>query len=336
MTATPWDEFRPGPWQSTQVVPAEPPTEEVRAAKGLPRTLYPVSGAGVVQHPVFDPAMAEYSFGMRLSEPHFDDPERGAGWFAGRREAIDHILAAVADSPWAGELMLRGSVLLAAWFGAAAREPGDVDFIVLPMNWQVDEPTTDDMFADIARRAEMVADMPGSTVRIHPDGALSDHIWTYDRVPGRRLILPWTSIDSEIPSGTVQLDFVFNESVPRQPHWSDLPRLSGPGPSARLLAATPELSLAWKLLWLTTDVHPEGKDFYDAVLLAENSRLPYELLATVLGRDPEGDWLPGLVAGLDSSADWEEFAKDHPHLADAQWSFIDRLRAALEYLKDRT
>ncbi|MFF2551116.1 nucleotidyl transferase AbiEii/AbiGii toxin family protein [Nocardia sp. NPDC058058] len=247
MTATPWNEFRHGPWQADQVVPAEPPTEQVRAAKGLPRTLSPVPDAGVVQHPVFDPAMAEYSFGMRLSEPHFADPGRGAAWFAARREAIDHILAAVADSPWAGQLMLRGSVLLAAWFGAAAREPGDVDFIVLPMKWQVDEPATDDMFADIARRAELVAAASDSTVRLRPEDALSDYIWTYDRVPGRRLVLPWTAIDAEIPSGTVQLDFVFNETIPQPPTWSDLPRLSHPGPSSHLLTATPELSLAWKL-----------------------------------------------------------------------------------------
>ncbi|MFF2551115.1 hypothetical protein ACFVUS_08940 [Nocardia sp. NPDC058058] len=57
------------------------------------------------------------------------------------------------------------------------------------------------------------------------------------------------------------------------------------------------------------------------------------MLATVLGQDTGGAWLPRLLGDLDHSADWEEFAKDHPHLADAQQSFVDRLHAALAYLK---
>ncbi|MRH93072.1 nucleotidyl transferase AbiEii/AbiGii toxin family protein [Nocardia sp. SYP-A9097] len=333
MTVTPWEELRHGPWRPTQVVPTDPPTEEVRAAKGLPRTLSPVAGEGVVQHPVFDPAVAEYSYGMRLSEPHFADPERGAAWFDARRAAIDHVLAAVADSLWASQLMLRGSVLLSAWYGSAARQPGDVDFIVLPQNWQVDEPATDDMFGDIAVRAERASLTPESMVHLHAEGALSDNIWTYDRVPGRRLVLPWTATGPDIPSGTVQLDFVFNETIPQPAVWSDLPNLCHPAAPSHLLTATPELSLAWKLLWLTTDMHPQGKDFYDAVLLAENCRLPYDLLATVLTRETNGAWLPNFLAGLDNSADWKEFAKDHPHLADQQQSFIDRLQAALAHLK---
>src|SRR6185503_14258157 len=95
--------------------------------------------------------------------------------------------------------------------------------------------------------------------------AVSDDIWTYDRVPGRRLLLPWKADDL---SGWVQLDFVFHEHLPVAPEPAAVPAAGRP--SALLLAATPELSLAWKIMWLVTDAHPQGKDLYDAVLPAEH------------------------------------------------------------------
>ncbi|PYC74957.1 hypothetical protein C7C45_03455 [Micromonospora arborensis] len=38
-----------------------------------------------------------------------------------------------------------------------------------------------------------------------------------------------------------------------------------------VLAAPAPLALAWKLLWLATDRYPQGKDLYDAALLAEHT-----------------------------------------------------------------
>ncbi|MFC8722504.1 nucleotidyl transferase AbiEii/AbiGii toxin family protein [Kitasatospora sp. NPDC057198] len=49
-----------------------------------------------------------------------------------RRAVLDHLLALLADSPWADALVLRGSAVLPAWLGPAAREPADLDWIVLP------------------------------------------------------------------------------------------------------------------------------------------------------------------------------------------------------------
>lgn len=48
-----------------------------------------------------------------------------------------------------------------------------------------------------------------------------------------------------------------------------------------LPAAARELSLAWKPMWLVGDLYPQGKDLYDAVLLAERHRLPNALLQEV-------------------------------------------------------
>ncbi|GAB2530248.1 nucleotidyl transferase AbiEii/AbiGii toxin family protein [Nocardia heshunensis] len=323
MTPTPWRRLGRGPWKSTAVVPQSVPTDQERAADGLPPTLRPVVSEGVLQRPVFDPATAEHRMGMRLSEPHFEDARLAAAWFYARRAAMDVVLAAIADSPWRDELMLRGSVLLSTWFGEAAREPGDLDFIVLDQDWEFHSERTDTFLADVATRvAKAAQDSP--TVDFRASDAVDDDIWTYDRVPGRRLMLPWTATDPRIPSGTVQLDFVFNETPQQPPIWTEIARRGSAGPPACLLAATPELSLAWKLLWLSTDRFPEGKDLYDAVLLAEHCSPTPELLQEV---SPEA-WffrLPSL--GLD--ADWEEFVKDRPDLADQVDSLAWRLTVAL-------
>ena len=53
-------------------------------------------------------------------------------------------------------------------------------------------------------------------------------------------------------------------------------------PEVPVLAASNEESLAWKLLWLFSDFYPQGKDRYDAVLLAERTALRSSLLKTVL------------------------------------------------------
>lgn len=324
---TPWEEFGYGPWKATQVVPDVVPSEAQRASR-LPPTLRPVSGA--IQRPVYDPSARHYQNGMRLSEPQFADSFTAGAWIAARRDAIDQVLAAVADSPWAEHLLLRGSVLLSAWFGAAAREPGDVDFIVIPQDWTVRGERTDEMFADLAHRAAATANTGDSTVRISADEAISDDIWTYDRVPGRRLVLPWTSARPGIPGGTVQIDFVFNETLRQPPEWTDVARLTGPGQPARLLTASPELSLAWKILWLATSTHPEGKDLYDAVLLAEHCDLSHELLMDVL--NPGAAWqstVYGRVPHWAVGADWFEFGKDYPDLANDHDAYVWRLIVAL-------
>ncbi|SEK59695.1 hypothetical protein [Streptacidiphilus jiangxiensis] len=46
------------------------------------------------------------------------------------RAVLDHVLALVADAPWADGLVLRGSAVMSAWVGAAAREPADLDWVV--------------------------------------------------------------------------------------------------------------------------------------------------------------------------------------------------------------
>ncbi|MFE3544472.1 nucleotidyl transferase AbiEii/AbiGii toxin family protein [Nocardia sp. NPDC059177] len=327
---TPWRHFPSGPWRAEQQrVPAEPPSVALADAGKFPATLLPVGADGVGQRPVFDPAYADRWFGVRLSEPYFDDDTIAGKWRVARRAALDHVLAGLAATRWAEQVMVRGSVLLRAWFGEDAREPGDLDFVVLDADWTLEDPRTTAVFDEVARAAERCG--TSSSVRIDAAGAVSDRIWTYDRVPGRRLVLPWSSTEPGVPGGSVQLDFVFGEQLPEPPIRAEVARIGSPGPGAVLLTASPQLSLAWKLLWLATDRYPQGKDLYDAVLLAECTELPPELIRAVTAEAEDGPWEADFADGViwAQEADWPEFAKDHPLLADEHDAFVWRLATAL-------
>ncbi|MGI8336554.1 nucleotidyl transferase AbiEii/AbiGii toxin family protein [Actinomadura scrupuli] len=334
-----WEKFDWGPWPATAEVPHHAPDEATRHRRSLPLTLRPVTGDGVSQVPVFDPALKHHGMAMRAGDPRFADRALGARWYAARRTAIDHVLAAVTTSRWADHLVLRGSILLKAWYGDAAREPGDLDFVVVPESWKMSADRTASMLDDIAHLAEDGSWRGGDALtdastdasidaRIDASEAVIEDIWTYDRVPGRRLLLPWTA--DGLPSGTVQLDFVFNEHLPAPPEVTSVPRAGGGAPIP-VLAASAELSLAWKIMWLVSDMHPQGKDLYDAVLLAESTPLPGRLLRETLvasdscyARQPI---TPAAITGLE--VEWDEFCKEHPHVPRDAREYVDRLAAAL-------
>ncbi|MFD8749434.1 nucleotidyl transferase AbiEii/AbiGii toxin family protein [Kitasatospora sp. NPDC059577] len=318
-TPVAWEELEYGPWQDV-VLPGQPPSEDVREGQDLPRSIRPIDDEAVTQQPVFDPALAGYGRALRPSEPAFADPQVADRWLVARREALNTVLSAVAGSRWADHLVLRGSILLRAWYGDEAREPGDLDFVVRPVEWQLEDERTDRMFEELAAGAERLS----GTVRLHADQAVSDEIWTYSRIPGRRLVLPWSA--PGVPGGTVQLDFVFTEHLPVPPESYRLPGVTGP-----LLGATPQLSLAWKVLWLVSDNHPQGKDLYDAILLSRTAEVPYDLLREVFTRSEESwsRWplLPQQISGL--YVDWDEFAKDYPQFAAPVEEYPAQLLAAL-------
>ncbi|MFF9867520.1 nucleotidyl transferase AbiEii/AbiGii toxin family protein [Streptomyces sp. NPDC013953] len=320
-----WRQFD---WRSTEV-PRDPLDERTRQLRELPRTLRPVLGDDVRQRAVFDPSLKHLQRAYRAGDPVFDTPERTAAWVRARRAALDAVLVAVSDSPWADSLVLRGSVLLADWFGAEAREPGDLDFVVIPESWRMEDGRTTRMLEGVAAAADGRAGIKAS-------GLVAEDIWTYDRVPGRRMVLPWSV--PGLPEGQVQLDFVFSERLPAEPEPVEL------ACGAVVLAATPELSLAWKLLWLISDAHPQGKDLYDAVLLAERYPLPLELLDEVFRL--AGEWpLPNRNVELQDFAnlatesyggtEWVHFAAEYPHLAasgEGQYAgrLVEALRPAFE------
>ncbi|WP_326590934.1 nucleotidyl transferase AbiEii/AbiGii toxin family protein [Streptomyces sp. NBC_01294] len=315
-----WQEFG---MRSTHL-PQEPLDDATRAARHLPLTLRPVAGDDVRQRAVFDPSLRHNFQAYRAGDPVFDDPERTVAWARARRAAMDAVLLAVSGSEWAGSLVLRGSVLLADRFGEAAREPGDLDFVVAPHTWPMEGRRTAEMLDGIAAAAAGRAGIKAS-------GAVCEDIWTYDRVPGRRMVLPWSV--PGLPAGQVQLDFVFNEQLPEPPEPVEL------ACGAVVLAATPALSLAWKVLWLVSDRHPQGKDLYDAVLLAEHCHLPNALVQEVFRE--AGEWpypnaeldlahIEDLVPSGYVGAEWEHFEAEYPHLAGpGEEAFVARLAEAL-------
>lgn len=305
-----WNEIGWGPWPPSTRLPQEPPAEDVRRRLQLPVSLRPASGPGVVQRPVFDPALLHYVRAMRAGDPQFEDPRVGARWYAARRTACDHVITAIAGSVWRDHLVLRGSLLLAAWLGPAAREPGDLDFVVLPRTLKAEDGKADRMLEELIRLAEDAS--TGTPVEIRGGGAVEESIWTYDRVPGRRLVLPWRA--EGLPSGQVQLDFVFGEHVVMLPEPVRVPRVDG-RPSPVVFGATPELSLAWKLLWLITDMHPQAKDLYDAALLAQVTDLEPRLLREVLAEAWTAPPPYGELTRAVREVEWEEFVKEYPALS---------------------
>ncbi|MFG2125902.1 nucleotidyl transferase AbiEii/AbiGii toxin family protein [Streptomyces sp. NPDC048710] len=307
-----------------------------------------------------------------------------------RRAALDHVLDLIADAPWSGSLVLRGSMVMQAWVGAAAREPADLDWVVLEHAAGVDAldpyPYVDALdtvqqwpeAADGAARYEMWTyeefDTAGQRPVLPPEGlhwlpdedlvesgppyldllervaqrpwaapgvfldaekARVDGTWTYTEydTPGVRLLIPWQS--EGMPAGEVRLDFARDELLPEPPVWTLIPRGDGRAPTA-VRTASRELSLAWKLLWLYTDSRDDGraqgKDLYDAVLLAEGegASLAPRLLRSVFRRAAcgEADALrPGAVERWD--VDWAGFRERYPWVRGTAQEWLRRLARAL-------
>ncbi|MEV4681250.1 nucleotidyl transferase AbiEii/AbiGii toxin family protein [Streptomyces kurssanovii] len=306
--------------------PAEPREERVRRRTELPRTLHAGVGPGASRHRLFDPALKHFDSAYRPADSVVPEELRPA-WGAARRRALESVVTAVSRSGWAGSLVLRGSMLLADRFGDAAREPKDLDFVVVPADWRIEEERTTTMLDDIAAAAQRATEEQAGGPVIDAAGAESEYIWTYERVPGRRMVLPWQA--PGLPAGQVQLDFVFNEKLPVEPGSE---KVCG----VPLLTATLELSLAWKVVWLIDDLYPQGKDLYDAVLLAERGPLGNALLQEVF-RLSGNEWPTGGQEELrledlrDSlrHMDWNHFALDYPQFADGRDEYVRRLLTAL-------
>lgn len=291
-------------WLTEPQVPNRQREDRMRHApegtEGYPSTYRPLSSAfGIEQRAAFDPALKQFPNAYRAGEPQFTDPEVRRRWFQARQEATAHLLRLINTSPYATHLVLRGSVTLRAWIGDAAREPGDLDFVVMPNTLDVTDPKAQHMLDGIVAA---VREQPGAGLTA--DRVAAEDIWTYERAPGRRLVFPFNA--PGLPAGSVQLDFVFHEKLPVAPELVHIPLIGEPVP-----AATAELSLAWKLLWLETDMWPQGKDLYDATLLAEHTKTSLHLVREVL-RPELGDQADEFTAAsvLRWTMDWDNF-RDH-------------------------
>jgi hypothetical protein len=298
---------------------------------GYPATFSPVPPDPRLSRPeVFDPSLRHFRHGMRLGEPTFADAKLAAKWRRARRHVMDHLLRIVVESPWRGNLVLRGSLVLSAWFAERAREPGDIDWVVQPHTALISQPLATQLTCGIVALVRERPFTGSGGCEILGDDIVTDDIWTYERAPGRRIVVPFRC--GELPSGFVQMDFVFGEELPLPPVQTKIPREDGTR-GTLVFTAGRELSLAWKILWLLSDNYPQGKDLYDAVLLAESTPISRQLLERVLD-DPtkDVDLLRSLTPGLPTLTrvdDWDDFAREYPQIGGTFDHWKGRLLAAL-------
>ena len=178
-------------------------------------------------------------------------------------------------------------------------------------------------------------------VEIVRDAMATDGIWTYERAPGRRAVFPWQAaglpgvhVDvvarqaGGLPGGFVQVDVVFGERLADPDLRMSIPVADGGCVSVR--AASPAQSLAWKLLWLSGDMHAQGKDLYDAVLLAERFPLPVTILEETISIAGE-DWLSGTAAEFVEGweVDWANFQAQYPWIVGDESQWLNRLEVAI-------
>lgn len=309
----------------------EPSVASVRPNDGLSEATsdgcsngYAVSAGVCPESPrIFDPALKHHSRAFRLGDPEFSDPDVARAWRAIRADVMHHVLSIAMEPPWESHLVLRGSFLLTAWLGSEARQPGDLDFVFRPQTAAMGDPSSRALLADLVTTVSDRARSAG--VWIDATNVAIDDIWTYERAPGRRIAFPWKTEDSL--SGVVQVDIVFGEQLWEEPVLVSIPHPSGG--DTRTWAASPALSLAWKLLWLETDSYPQGKDLYDATLLAERVSLRRDLLRHVLrANEPQGTKLKPDFP-MRWNVDWANFRRECPWVEGEARDWQEKLTRSL-------
>lgn len=294
--------------QSTTTAPPGP-APVLSDHNNTPRTLTRFRTDEQVQRPLlFDPSLRHIRRAFRQGDPQFADPAESLRWYTARHTVLDELLKLIAGSSCRDHLVLRGSRLLAAWFPGEARDPGDLDWVVVPPSIQHNHRQAKQLVADVLaliRSHETIG-----SIQIHIDEIATEDIWSYEHAPGVRIVVPWQLPD--LPAGAVQMDLAFGERLFLEPVQEDLALFDGM--TTRLNVVTPELSLAWKIQWLLCDMDPQGKDLYDAVLLAESVPLPLNTLKAALNRaDPW--WInrePTIRDLKELDPDWEAFQTEHP------------------------
>jgi Nucleotidyl transferase AbiEii toxin, Type IV TA system len=287
---------------------------------------------------IFDPALWHFSHrAFRLGDPVFQDPEIAQRWLEARQKVIEHILLSIYNSQWHWPLVLRGSLLLKAWLGDTAREPNDIDWVFRPEDVKREDRLAKQLFDELIQLLKQYPSF--NNITIDAANIATDDLWTYERADGRRLLIPWQVED--LPRGTLQVDIVFGERILDLPILTPIPTSwNEPIP---IWSASKELSLAWKLRWLATDRYPQGKDLYDATLLAENTQLPFALLQKVLESSeyyedwmsdvkyyiPNFSWKSGYPWLEDPEIDWDNFKLEYPWVEGDAQAWKDRLSLAL-------
>ncbi len=281
-----------------------------------PPTLVAPTGEVPRERRVFDPALQQYPQAFAVDDPPLDETRRTV-FLDARRRVLAAALAALATGPDASRLVLRGSAAMPFYLGERAREPKDLDFVVEPAGLTIDSA---EGAALLERLKALIGGLRVEGVTFAADRVAWSDIWTYARAPGCRLVVPWIMDDGVWD--VLQLDIVFGEVLLRPAQ----PLASG------LRIAPPDLALAWKILWLWTDMHTQAKDLYDAALLTTVTRIEQSLLEQVFAAADEK--LPvGRPIDEDFHLEWVGFDPallgddDRNTAARAWWTRLNRALA---------
>jgi predicted nucleotidyltransferase component of viral defense system len=254
---------------------------------------------------VFDPALKHYPRAfVQLPE------------YSTRDATLEACVQGLARVDVRERVVLRGSITLAQWFGDRARSPHDIDLVVRDPTLVPDSDAARELLSKLRDAACDGLRTARLTVLEHE--VTVDSIWTYERAEGRRLSIPYASRDGV---DSIQIDVVFSAPLHDAPVFEQLDTDLRCG----VWLASKAESLAWKLLWLTTDFFPQAKDLYDALLLAEATTLERKLLDAVIADDKVQ--FPQALDSIRVSEDsWAALAKSN---AGTEQQLRDALRAAL-------
>ena len=194
--------------------------------------------------------------------------------------------------------VLRGGVLTQSWVPAELRPTRDLDLLGL---FPIDLADTQ------ARLEEILALTEPDGITLHVETLVGEVIWQETNFPGLRFRLDAQVFDHPLP---LQIDVGFGDPLVPPAQWTAYPCLIGP--AIRVLAASPELLVAWKLDGLV-DHGPkrwQAKDLYDLHLLTHHCALERATLTEAIrvAFDTHGNSLDDLRTILYDPAWWQAAA----------------------------
>ena len=282
---------------------------------------------------VFDPAMRQH-IAHRAGEPTFATAAEASIWYSIRLTVLNHVLAVVSHSPWRDYLVLRGSGLMVSWFGEQARRPGDLDWVVVPAKWKANSKESKRLIAELLSAIEGTS--VGVDIMIPPKSHAIEKIWTYERAPGIRVVIPWSHSSPEY-NGTVQLDFVFGEmngdggSVDALSQSVVFPQSGcrSPAPNNLLPGSCcgwHRIALRWERTCTTQSClqNTSGRRLRSSVRPFRLANSEFAGPPLELNRDVVLNWV----------VEWNEFLKEYPNVAGTAHEWLQRLADALNPLFD--
>ena len=183
---------------------------------------------------------------------------------------IERFLYRLSQSKYQDRFILKGGLMLKAWYGVEARPTKDIDMLARVNN-------SIDNLKNIVQEIIAVS-VPNDGIVFDPDTIVGEEIRKDAEYLGVRIILKGRF--DKIPVH-IQIDLGFGDMVSPKPNWIDYPQLLDFG-SPHLQAYSPETLIAEKYHAIAElgIFNTRMKDFFDIYFLAQNSNFFGEILAS--------------------------------------------------------